>query len=325
MNITCPQCGTVYRLPDEKAKPGAKLRCSVCRHVFALPEAPVEAPVDEPLSLGDGPAVSPASGLEMSGLGESAVRSANGQEGRESDAGHHGFALAGEEPRESAEDDVQEGAVQGESLDMPEEKPSRFKGMFGMLLLSALVGGGIWAWQNTNYLDGLKTMVAPLTSVVESAAPKVDPQASASAPAASKVDPAIEKLELLDVAQYHVKNSKIGGLVVIEGKVRNNFTSPRELISLEAELYNAEGKVLASRRQIAGISLSSFQLEVLDKTELENTLNRKLDIITSNINVMPGAEVPFTVVFSEIPAGASDYKVRIAGASEPAPVGNLSK
>lgn len=321
MNITCPQCSTVYRLPDEKAKPGAKLRCSVCRHVFALPEAPVE----EPLSLGDGPAAAPAAGLEMSGLGDTAVPSACGhEEVRESDTGYRGFALlAGEEPRESAGADVQEGAVQNESLDMPEEKPSRFKGMFSMLLLSALVGGGIWAWQNTNYLDGLKTMVAPLTSVAEKAASKVD--SPVSAPAASMVDPAIEKLELLDVAQYHVKNSKIGGLVVIEGKVRNNFTSPRELISLEAELYNAEGKVLASRRQIAGISLSSFQLEVLDKTELENTLNRKLDIITSNINVMPGAEVPFTVVFSDIPAGASDYKVRIAGASEPAPVGNLSK
>ena len=318
MNITCPQCGTVYRLPDEKAKPGAKLRCSVCRHVFALPEAPVE----EPLSLESEPAASPASGLEMSGLGDSAFRPASEQESRESSVGYHGLGLAGEEPRESA-DEAEERAVQGESLDMPEEKPSRFKGMFGMLLLSALVGGGIWAWQNTNYLDGLKTMVAPLANVAEPAASKGE--SPASAPSASKVDPAIEKLELLDVAQYHVKNSKIGGLVVIEGKVRNNFTSPRELISLEAELYNAEGKVLASRRQIAGISLSSFQLEVLDKTELENTLNRKLDIITSNINVMPGAEVPFTVVFSDIPAGASDYKVRIAGASEPAPVGNLSK
>ena len=320
MNITCPQCGTVYRLPDEKAKPGAKLRCSVCRHVFALPEAPVE----EPLSLEREPAVFPASGLEMNGLGDSAFHSASGQEeSRESSSGHQGFSLAGEEPCESADADVQERAIQGESLDMPEEKPSRFKGMFGMLLLSALVGGGIWAWQNTNYLDELKTLVSPLASVAEPAAPKDG--SPASEPAAAKVDSAIEKLELLDVAQYHVKNSKIGGLVVIEGKVRNNFTSPRELISLEAELYNAEGKVLASRRQIAGISLSSFQLEVLDKTELENTLNRKLDIITSNINVMPGAEVPFTVVFSDIPAGASDYKVRIAGAAEPAPVGNLSK
>ena len=36
MNVTCPQCRTVYRLPDEKAKAGVKLRCSVCRHVFEL-------------------------------------------------------------------------------------------------------------------------------------------------------------------------------------------------------------------------------------------------------------------------------------------------
>ena len=306
MNVTCPQCGTVYRLPDEKAKPGARLRCSVCRHVFALPEAPVE----EPLSLGGEPEPSSASSLEMNGLDDSGVRAASQEAGEHNDA-PYGFTLAGEESRSSSETEVQDHSVQGESLDMPEEKPSRFKGMFGMLFLAALVGGGIWAWQNTNYLDDVKAMFST--------------QASVSEPAAAKVDPAIEKLELLDVAQYHVKNSKIGGLVVIEGKVRNNFTSPRELISLEAELYNAEGKVLASRRQIAGISLSSFQLEVLDKTELENTLNRKLDIITSNINVMPGAEVPFTVVFSDIPAGASDYKVRIAGASEPAPVGNLSK
>ena len=123
-----------------------------------------------------------------------------------------------------------------------------------------------------------------------------------------------EKNEYTPTGEFYVKTLPSRG----DGGVA-------EVISLEAELYNAEGKVLASRRQIAGISLSSFQLEVLDKTELENTLNRKLDIITSNINVMPGAEVPFTVVFSEIPAGASDYKVRIAGASEPAPVGNLSK
>ena len=49
MNVTCPQCRTVYRLPDEKAKAGVKLRCSVCRHVFALP---AEEPAEEPLSFG---------------------------------------------------------------------------------------------------------------------------------------------------------------------------------------------------------------------------------------------------------------------------------
>jgi len=302
MNVTCPQCGTVYRLPEEKAKPGARLRCSVCRHIFTLQEEPFESP----LSLGETTGTPFASDLEMNGLGDGHV-SDDGF--RDDDKAPSMDTLAFSGASESASADEEKESGDAGCLDMPEEKPSRFKGMFGMLFLAAVVAGGIWAWQNTNYLDGLKSLVTPEKEVAE--------------PAPAVVDSTIEKLELLDVAQYHVKNSKIGGLIVIEGKVRNNFSEPRELISLEAALYDAEGKVLASRRQVAGISLNSFQLEVLDKTELENTLNRKLDIITSNINVMPGAEVPFTVVFTEIPAGARDYKVRIVDASRPKPVGNL--
>jgi len=313
MNVTCPQCRTVYRLPDEKAKAGVKLRCSVCRHVFALP---AEEPAEEPLSFGgEQEKTAPESGLAMNGL-ENPSRSASPE----------GLSLEGDKPSGGLdidmpsadgmkEDEAEREETQGEaaaSLDMPEQKPSRFEGMFGLLLCAAIVGGGVWAWQNTPYLDGIKALVAQ---------EEVKPASETVQPAES----AIEKLELLDVAQYQVKNEKIGRLVVIEGKVRNNFNSPRELISLEAELHDKDGKVLASRRQIAGISLSPFQLEVLDKAELENTLNRKLDIVTSNINVMPGAEVPFTVVFSEIPAGASDYKVRIVEASMPKPVGNLTK
>ena len=303
MNVTCPQCGTVYRLPEEKAKPGARLRCSVCRHIFTLQEEPVE----EPLSLGETPRTPFASELEMNGLGDGHVSDERSRDDDKTPSMDTLDFSGAPEPAADAGEKARGDAA--DCLDMPEEKQSRFKGMFGMLFLAAVVAGGIWAWQNTHYLDGLKTLITPEKEV--------------TAPAPAVADSAIEKLELLDVAQYHVKNSKIGGLIVIEGKVRNNFSEPRELISLEAALYDAEGKELASRRQVAGISLNSFQLEVLDKTELENTLNRKLDIITSNINVMPGAEVPFTVVFTEIPAGARDYKVRIVDASRPKPVGNL--
>ena len=317
MNVTCPQCKTVYRLPDDKAKAGAKLRCSVCRHVFALA---AEEPVEEALTLGDEqekPAI--ASGLEMNGLESSDAHTSLSEGlslGGEMSTGGLDIDATPIESKDESEEWDEEPAGDA-ALDMPEQKSSRFEGMFGLLLCLAIIGGGFWAWQNTNYLDGIKALfeqkdAVPVTQMASS---------SDSAPDNS----AIAKLELLDVTQYQVKNEKIGRLVVIEGKVRNNFTDARELISLEAELHDKDGKVLASRRQIAGISLSPFQLELLDKTELENTLNRKLDIITSNINVMPGAEVPFTVVFSDIPAGASDYKVRIVEAAIPGPVGNLSK
>lgn len=317
MNITCPQCSTVYRLPDEKAKAGAKLRCSVCRHVFVLAE---EEPAEAPLSLDEEEKSEAALGLAMDGVDSSVSRpvldeglsfgETKAERDTELDIAVDASGIADDEDSEEGQED-EDAPVVADALDMPEEKKSRFEGMFGLLLCIAIIAGGVWAWQNTNYLDGLKSLFGEQELKVEKAA--VEP------------DDVISELKIVEHRGYPLKNKKIGSLLVIEGKVRNNFSTPRELISLEAELFGADGKVLATRRQLAGVCLSPFQLEVLDKNELENTLNRKLDIISSNINVLPGAEVPFTVVFVDAPADASDYKVRIVEASMPKPVGNLAE
>jgi len=39
MTITCPNCKTTYNLADDRARPGARLRCTVCREVFPMPES----------------------------------------------------------------------------------------------------------------------------------------------------------------------------------------------------------------------------------------------------------------------------------------------
>lgn len=36
MEVQCPQCRSRFNLPDNLARPGVRLRCSVCRHVFPL-------------------------------------------------------------------------------------------------------------------------------------------------------------------------------------------------------------------------------------------------------------------------------------------------
>ena len=51
MEVKCPQCSSRFNLPDAAARPGAKLRCAVCKTVFSLPsaEAPAEqAPAPKP-------------------------------------------------------------------------------------------------------------------------------------------------------------------------------------------------------------------------------------------------------------------------------------
>ena len=329
MNVTCPQCNTVYRLPDEKVKSGVKLRCSVCRHIFALnvEDAPVLLDRPEPApSRGEKPAPA-ADTLDFGPSEKRSPVSDYGSEGTLSLGGSSssgsggGLSLAMDEPRRerpAGERGMQglrlDGAGGAEAfggLDMPRRKRSILPRIFSFVFCVALCAGAWWMWGNTPYLDGLKGLVAPYFGLET---------ADASDPLSL-----VSKLELRDVRQYQVKNEKLGNLIIIEGKVMNNFPTPRELIRLEAELYDASGNMLVSQQQLAGSSISSFQLEVLDKEELDKALNSKLDIVSSNVNVLPGSEVPFTVVFVDPPAGASDYKVRIAEASLPKGPGNLTE
>lgn len=341
MNVTCPQCNTVYRLPDEKVRPGAKLRCSVCRHIFTLPlEEKTDPPAELTLGSGEKGREKPVdSGLELAAdRPEKRSSAPTHQEHREegglslgggsSRGGRNGgLELAMDEPRDMrgnreypGERHASQGGLRLDGtgsaasyggLDMPRRKRSIMPRLMSFLVCAALAAGCGWLWQNTHYLDGLKGLVAPYLGL-ETADPS-DPVSMVS------------ELELRDVRQYQVKNEKVGNLVIIEGKVKNNFPAPRELIRLEAELYDAGGNKLVSQQQLAGNSMSSFQLELLDKDELDKVLNNKLDIVEANTNVLPGNEVPFTVIFVNPPAEASDYKVRIVEASIPKGPGNLTE
>lgn len=44
MEVSCPSCSSKFNLPDKLAKPGAKLRCAVCKNVFQLPGGKEAAP-----------------------------------------------------------------------------------------------------------------------------------------------------------------------------------------------------------------------------------------------------------------------------------------
>ena len=240
MIVTCPNCSTKFNLPEAQAKPGAKLRCSVCKHVFHLPEeAPTEIRLEPDLSL------------------------ASAAPAHRKKGGGWGWLLT-------------------------------------FLLLCAVAGGTWWAWTYTPLFDTVKEMIAP---------PK-------------KQDPVdlVKNIALRGVRQYNISNEKLGNISVVEGKVVNGFDQPRQLIRIEAALYDAAGNALVSKQQLAGTSLSLFQLQVLGEQELEQSLANKIDIMANNTNVLPGSEVRFMVVFYGPPDNAAEYGVKIIDAQIP-PVG----
>lgn len=250
MVVTCPNCTTKFNLPDNLASEGAKLRCSVCKHVFNCDQAsPTSLNLDNEL-----------------------------------------------------------GAEQNDFISFSEskKKPKRGFGKLGWLALSLVVIAGVLAGVLfTPYGAALKSFSSAQLTSLWGEKPVQDPA------------DLVRLIALRGVRQYNVSNEKLGNISVIEGKAVNGFPTPRELIRLEGALYDAAGSVLVAKQQLAGTMVSLFQLQVLGEQELEQALANKIDILSNNTNVMPGAEVPFMIVFYNPPDNAAEFGVKIIDAKIP--------
>ncbi len=134
-----------------------------------------------------------------------------------------------------------------------------------------------------------------------------DEQALSEADLANKV----RLITMKNVRQYIVDNEKIGKVFVIEGKAVNEFPEPKELIAVEGAIYGKDKRVIATKQQRCGTQLSLFQLQVLSEKEMDSFLNNKMEILTNNINLKQGAEVPFMVLFYAPPEDVAEFGVRI--------------
>ncbi len=223
MEIKCPNCGSRFNLPDQLAKPGVKLRCSVCKTVFTYePEVPL--------------------------------------------------------------------AEQGPLPEMPIKKKLPLVKLALIFVLVLAFAGGGW------YYYSLKS--------------------AAKQPNEQEIAKQVELLTMRNVRQYYVDNEKVGKVFVIEGRVVNEFPQPKELITIEAAIYDKDKKALAVKKQLGGVQLSLFQLQVLSEKEMESFLNNKVEILTNNTNVPRGGEVPFMVLFYAPPEGVAEFGVRIVDARD---------
>ncbi|GAU08239.1 DUF3426 domain-containing protein [Desulfoplanes formicivorans] len=127
----------------------------------------------------------------------------------------------------------------------------------------------------------------------------------------------IPEIALENVRQYFVKNEKIGQVFVVEGKAVNKFDVPKELIKLRIKLFDDTGKVIENKEFLCGNVVSYFQLQVLQREELESALTAKVGILTNNTNLKPGAGVPFMVVFPNPPKTLSEFALEPIEVKDP--------
>jgi predicted Zn finger-like uncharacterized protein len=214
-------------------------------------------------------------------------------------------------------------------LRLPADRPALKRKKFPVLLLVILLCFAGIAYGGYTLYGFFFARGTPISS----AGPEGDDRAGLSAEARrlleEEEEERVRSLDLDAVTQFVVENDNLGRLVVIQGEVSNNFSTPKEFIQVEALLYDEQEKILAHARQLCGVTLTLFQLKVLNQKELEEALNNRVSILTNNVDVQPGSRIPFIVVFPNLPkevfsesesaAGhLASYRVRVVDVRDPA-------
>ena len=108
---------------------------------------------------------------------------------------------------------------------------------------------------------------------------------------------------------FYAKNRQAGQLLILTGVAHNNYNEPRGFIKISGYLLSADEKKLADRMVYAGNVLTENELADLSIDEIAALLLVEGGRDGVNVNVSPGADIPFMIVFDNIPDGTEQYRI----------------
>jgi pilus assembly protein FimV len=117
------------------------------------------------------------------------------------------------------------------------------------------------------------------------------------------------RIDTIDVDSEFVKNAKAGKLFVISGKIKNGYPDARSYIRVTGKLYT-KGKVLVQKETVfCGNILSDIELSNLELSAIKKRLSNRIGDNNSNVGVKPGQELPFMIIFNNLPANLEEFAV----------------
>jgi len=112
---------------------------------------------------------------------------------------------------------------------------------------------------------------------------------------------------------YFLENSSGGQIFVVEGEATNESGQPVSFVLLEGKLYTTRNTVALSQRCYAGNVMSREDLTSLPITEIQNRMMNREGKDLNNVHIPPGSQVPFMLVFHNLPelSTLSDYSIEV--------------
>lgn len=115
-----------------------------------------------------------------------------------------------------------------------------------------------------------------------------------------------------ELTHYLLNNKNEGVLLVVTGRVRNNYPEARRHIKISGRLLDAGGRIVDERVVYGGNIIAREDLSRLPLVEILLRLADKNGRRGSNLHVPEGAQIPFMMIF-ENPPPNGPYQIEAAG------------
>ena len=113
----------------------------------------------------------------------------------------------------------------------------------------------------------------------------------------------------MDIAGKFVNNSEVGKLFVITGNAMKEYDHPHGLIRVTGKLYSKGKKLENTEMVFGGNMLSDTELARLDLGSIKKRLANRATTNKTDLNPTSGREVPFMIVFSDLPDNVKEYEI----------------
>jgi len=212
------------------------------------------------------------------------------------------FEVGESEEEAQIEDEVVDEEPLAEEM-TPAKKRRVGKPLVVLLILVLLAGGSYGTYVLLDFMNIEIPFISKIPFISDYFKPKV------SDPAGSL------KIDTLDVNSKFLLNVKEGKLFVITGRVKNGYSDVRSFININGKLYK-KGKILAQTEKVfCGNVLSDIEISNMELEAIKKRLSNRFGDNKSNMEIKPGGELPFMIIFSNLPEDLEEFSIEVAGST----------
>jgi hypothetical protein len=117
------------------------------------------------------------------------------------------------------------------------------------------------------------------------------------------------------ISSKFISNSRAGQLLVIRGKIRNEYDQPRSFVRVTGKLYQKGRKLVKTSTVYCGNIISDPELAGMNIAAINKKMRNKFGDKKSNLKIKTGKMVPFMIVFDNLPQNLDEYTVEVAESS----------